>query len=728
MIRALIAVALATTSCKIADSPYFGKVDRFDPEVMRYCNSGEPEYVDPALVTSTTGTPLARLMFAGLMEYGPDMAGTAQPSIATRWEVSEDQRVFTFWLRDDIVWSDGKPLNAHDFVYHVTRILHPKSVSRNTQPLEPVKNASAFNSAKIKVLTADAGPFKKGDIVQVIGRDGVASKPEDLAKLPNSNVFKSSKTIGLRDLGAPESGAYLKVPPGAELDLIELETAADGQVWAYVFTYEGNWRYGWVPFSELDQQVHGGVEYLVREIGPERRPGVNLPPDPSFVPREATIDGKYLLMLPEVLGIRAEGNYKLVVETANPTPYLIDDMRGRLFRPTPRHSVARDPKGWTRPENGLMVTSGGFVMTLWAPRDRMEFSRNPLYHEADRVKIQTFISYNMNDQAASANLYYQGGCDIMSSNNIPNSYLPILTGANGGQARRDYYIKPYLGIYYYVVNTEKLQNRHLRRAMSMAIDRSAITELLYKSGYPGASFTPGVPISTLTPEQRRACEIPEGTTEGVAAFVTPEHCYHSPPGLEFNPEAARAELARAREQLGDKFPKYLELKFNTGVEQHKVIAEYIQDQWKRNLGLDFTIQVQEWTTYLKDTTAGNFMVGRLGWIGGTPDPESQFLIIFRCNEDGVPGPYNRARWCNKEFNALYDKAQTVLDRGERLAILRQAEELIASEVPVINLYVYTQRHLRKPYVRGLSFQLADQVPLQYGWIDPDWRDDPEVSE
>lgn len=728
MLRALIALAVVQAAgCKVADSPYFGKIDSFDPEVIRFCNSGEPEYVDSAMSTSTTGTPLVRLMFAGLAEFGPDMAGSPVPALAERWEVSEDQRVFTFYLRDDAVWSDGRPITAHDFVYHITRILHPKSVSRNAQGLEPLKNAIPFNAGRVKLVTADSGVFRRGDIVEVIGRDGAESKPEDRGKLPNSNIFKSTKALALRDLGANADEAYLTIAPGVEVDLIEIEQHG-GQSWAYVFTYEGNWRYGWVPMSDLDVRPHGDVKFLVREIPPQRRPGVSLPPDPEFSPRKGGVLGRDLLMVPEVLGVRAVGDHKLVVETSNPTPYLIADIPGRVFRPTPRWAVSRDPKGWVRPENGLLVVSGAYKMTRWMPRDRMEFTRNPHYYDAARVKTETFVSFNMNDQAASANLYYQGGCDVVTGNNIPNSYLPILTGAKGGPKRLDYHTKPYLGVYYYVINTEKLKNRHLRRALSLAIDRSAFIELLYESAYPAASFTPGQPISTLTPEQRQQCGVPDGVTEGFATFVTPEHCYLPPPGLEFDPEAAKAELAKAREQLGDKFPADLELKFNTGVEQHKLLAEYIQDQWKRHLGLDFTIQVQEWKTYLKDTTAGNFMVGRLGWIGSNPDPESQFLIIFRCNDNGEPGAFNRARWCNDEFNALYDKAQTIVDRGERLKVLREAEKLVASEVPVINLYVYTQRHLRKPYVKGLTFNLGNQVPLQYAWIDPDWRESEKSAE
>jgi oligopeptide transport system substrate-binding protein len=740
---ALVAVAaLLAAGCDcsgdLARGEYFGTPDPDpDPTVLRWCNSGEPESVDPALATSTTSTPLARLMFAGLAEPDTDMDGTPTPMVATRWEASVDQRTFTFYLRDDARWSDGQPLTAHDFVYHVARILHPKSISRNVQPLEPIKNAMAFNGAKVKMLLEDSPPFSAGDIVEVVSvaRDPDAGNRDRFLDqalpvlegggvslparpIPDTNARKSSRPLHLRDLGAPESEAYAVVPPGDEVDLVEL--GGPRRDWAYVFWFGDNWRYGWVPLADLDVQPHGTIEYNVREVPPQRRLGTNLAPDPDFAPREGVVPGSRLLMVPEVLGIRAEGDHKLVIETASPTPYLIDDSTNRIFQATPRRSVARDPKGWTQPDKGLLVTSGPFTMTKWLPRDRMEFDKSPTFFNADQIKLERFIAYNMNDQAASANLYFQGGCDAVTSNNVPNSYLPLLFGEGDDEQKKDFTNIPYLGIYFYVINTEKLTNVHLRRAMSMAIDREPISELLHQTGFPGASFTPGRPLSMLTPEERRKCGIPEGETRGTAAFITPEDCYHSPPGLELDLEGARRELELARKEMGDTFPRTLELKFNTGVEQHKVIAEYIQDQWKKNLGLDFILQVQEWQTYLADTTAGNFQVGRLGWIGSTPDPESQFLIIFRCN-DGKPSPYNRSRWCSPEFNRLYEQAQQILDRGERLAVMRRAEEVVAREVPLIPLYVYTQRHLRKPYLRDMPMNLADQTTLYRTWIDPDWE-------
>ncbi len=332
----------------------------------------------------------------------------------------------------------------------------------------------------------------------------------------------------------------------------------------------------------------------------------------------------------------------------------------------------------------------------------------------------------MDEQAASANLYFQGGCDVVAASSVPSTYLPALKGEKrGGRAYKDLIIAPYLGIYYYVINTEKISNVHMRRALSFAIDRSPIPGLIHGGQQPTSAFIPGRSVSSLSDEELKICQLDRGT-KGFVSFVTPTDCYHSPNGPDFDIGQAKKELAIAKREMGANFKASVELKFNSGKESHKIIAEYFQDQWKKNLGLEVTLQVQEWKTYLKDTSAGKFEIGRLGWIGSTPDPESEFLIVFKCT-DGKPSPFNRSRWCSDEFDRLYREAGQEMNRSKRLEILHRAEKLMIEDVPIIPIYVYTQQHLRKPYVRDMSIQLGDKVPMQWAWIDPDWKSHPKTS-
>ena len=103
--------------------------------------------------------------------------------------------------------------------------------------------------------------------------------------------------------------------------------------------------------------------------------------------------------------------------------------------------------------------------------------------------------------------------------------------------------------------------------------------------------------------------------------------------------------------MGARFPKTVIYKFNTGVESHKLIAEYIQAQWKNTLGIDVTLESQEWQVFLADTRKQQFQTARLGWIGTGADPESEFLRLWRCSS-----PNNRVKWCNPQYEALLIEA------------------------------------------------------------------------
>jgi len=697
----LAALALAA-GCGIGDGDYFGRVDRAVPGHLRWCNSGEPEYLDPALVTSTTGIPVVEAMFDGLANHGPDAAPV--PGLATDWDISADLRRFTFTLRKDAKWSNGRPIVADDFVYHIVRILHPQTASRNAENHWNLKNGQLFTANRVRLVLADSGPFHAGDVVEI-----VAWEPAD-APFPDTNVRRSSAPLALRDQGADASAAYARVPANAEVIVIERRAGM-----SYVLYPEGDGVYGWVPSAELDIEPNAEVQFRVREVPPEHRPGVTLGPDPALVLREGIVSGRDLLMTPEVLGVRAPDDHTLVLETWGPVPYMVNVISSRSFRPTPREVVSRWPKRWTFPEH--IVTSGPFTLDAWADRDFIRLVKSPGYWDSSLPKLERITVYSMNDQGANANYYYQGGCDAVTSNNIPSSYLPVVNGEQRGTPFKDYIGAPYLGSYFYVFNTEVLDNVHLRRALSHAIDRRPLPKILHGGQIPTHQYVPGTPISQLSAADQVLCGV-SANTPGVAMIVEPgKLCYVPPTGPTFDVAKAREELALARKEMGAKFPDKITLKFNSGVEGHKLIAEYVQHEWMDKLGLNVELEVQEWKTFLKSTKAGEFQVARMGWIGSYLDPEQNFMKNFKC-----ANPQNRSRWCNAEFDALFARIEAEADRKRRLELLAEAEQLMIDQVPVMPLYDYTQHHLQKPFVRGLKVNLTDRVLFQHASIDASWRE------
>lgn len=108
-----------------------------------FLNGAEPETLDPALITGQPEGRVANALFEGLLAF--DQRGQPQPGAAARWEVSEDGRVYTFHLREGLVWSDGTPLTARDFVESWHRTLEPETASEYAYQLYYIRGAKAFN-------------------------------------------------------------------------------------------------------------------------------------------------------------------------------------------------------------------------------------------------------------------------------------------------------------------------------------------------------------------------------------------------------------------------------------------------------------------------------------------------------------------------------------------------------------------------------------------------------
>jgi oligopeptide transport system substrate-binding protein len=141
--------------------------------------------------------------------------------------------------------------------------------------------------------------------------------------------------------------------------------------------------------------------------------------------------------------------------------------------------------------------------------------------------------------------------------------------------------------------------------------------------------------------------------------------------------------------------------------------------WTRTLGIQVETESQEFKTFLKDTVNGQYDVARYGWAGNFPDPEAEFLPIFRCRS-----PDNRPKFCSAEYDQLLARAGAASDRAERLALARRAEKLFMDQAAIIPLYVYTQKSLRKPYVRDMAVNPVAMIPFRRIWIDPDWKAHP----
>lgn len=109
----------------------------------------EPRTIDPALNNNNSDASYILSAFEGLTKK--DKNNNIIPGVAEIWEISEDGLVYTFYLRTNAKWSDGKTVTANDFVYAWRRVVDPITASPFSTYLEPIKNAKEVTSGKKKL-------------------------------------------------------------------------------------------------------------------------------------------------------------------------------------------------------------------------------------------------------------------------------------------------------------------------------------------------------------------------------------------------------------------------------------------------------------------------------------------------------------------------------------------------------------------------------------------------
>jgi len=118
------------------------------PADVTIINGNEPESLDPHIVTGVSEMRITKALFDGLTKLDPH-TGTVVPGLAERWDLSTDNRVYTFHLRTNAVWSTGEPITTEDVLWSWYRSLDPMTAGDYTDQLFRVKNAKAWHEGKI---------------------------------------------------------------------------------------------------------------------------------------------------------------------------------------------------------------------------------------------------------------------------------------------------------------------------------------------------------------------------------------------------------------------------------------------------------------------------------------------------------------------------------------------------------------------------------------------------
>ena len=371
------------------------------------------------------------------------------------------------------------------------------------------------------------------------------------------------------------------------------------------------------------------------------------------------------------LGVKAIDDKTLEIQLEQSTPYFLDQLTHSTGKPLHQKSVEALGDQFVKPGN--MITNGAYTLSEYVLNSRIVMKKNPHFHAADTVTIEELHYIPFEDRSTCVRAWESG--EVHICDDLPAQDLERLV--KYGDSLR---IVPYLGTYYYALNTtdELLSDPEIRRAMSMVIDREFLAEKIWPGMIPATSFVP----------------------PGVNNYGdgSPKTDYFDMSMLDREDEAV---AIMARKGISKDKPVSIELMYNSG-ENHKNTGTAIADMWSE-IGLNVTYKIRDAAAHyahLRDL--GDLQVARAGWIGDYSDPQN-FLFIMESHNTG----FNYARYDNPEFDGLMTKAARELDLDKRAELLQNAERLVMRDTPFLPIFYYSSFTLVSPKVENYQSNLLN---------------------
>jgi oligopeptide transport system substrate-binding protein len=368
---------------------------------------------------------------------------------------------------------------------------------------------------------------------------------------------------------------------------------------------------------------------------------------------------------PESLGVEAPGDRTVVIRLKSPAPYLPGVLSHPSTFPVHRPSLAQHGRDFIRPGNA--VSNGAFVIEAWTVGSHVTARRNPYYWDNARNHIDRVNYLQIADQAAELLRYRAGELDVTYT--VPAAQFKWVRENLGAELQ----VSPQLNTYYYGFNLHRApfrDNRDLRLALSMVIDRELITESVTGRGeLPAYGWVP----------------------VGVAEYASQSPGWAS---LPFEQRIAQAKRLYAAAGYSSEKPLKTEIRYNMD-ESHTRLAVAIAAMWKEHLGVETSLVGEEFKVLLQNIDRHDVtQVFRSSWVGDYNDAYT--FAQYLKSDFGLNLPGYR----NPEYDRLLTRAAAETDRARRRELLEAAERLMLEDQPLLPLYFYVNKHLVKPYVKG----------------------------
>ena len=362
------------------------------------------------------------------------------------------------------------------------------------------------------------------------------------------------------------------------------------------------------------------------------------------------------------------------------TPYFLELTAFPTFSPVLRPIVEANGEAWATKAD-TYIGNGPYRMTEWVASSYIMYEKNPNYWDVANLGTEKIKFVLMEDDNAQLAAYTSGELQFIDT--VPNDEIDTL------KARPDFYIEGQLGTYYisFNVNDPALANPKFRQALTLAINRPFICAEIGKAGQQPAAAFVSTGLSDAAPG---------------SSFRVPANNYFDPGDHAGNVAKAKAIIKEEYTDKGIAIPTF-EYLYNTDT-GHQAIAEALQNDWKE-IGVNITIQSQEWGTFLQTRKNHEFQIARNGWLNDYNDPIGMLDMFV------TGGGNNDGDWKNAQFDQLIQEIKGSSDPAVRFAKMHEAEDLLMGDWALSPIYYYVDIYMMNEKLEG-----AWSSPLGYKYF------------
>ena len=538
------------------------------------------------------------------------------------------------------------------------------------------KMLAIFLSAALFVTAFAGCGKKKADGITV----QIGPNPETLDPALNSAVDGGNMLITLFEtlLIIDQDN---KVQPGqAE----KYEVSPDGLTWTFTMRDGLKWSDG----TELNAK---DFEYTFKRIADTN---VAAPYAETVIGMiegyKDAIDSKN----PEKLNVKASDDGKtLTIKLAYPCSYFDKIVAFGTMSPVQKATVEKNGDSWaTKPET--YVCNGPYTITEWTPSEKIVCKKNENYKggwDSSKIVNDKLTFLLLEDSSASYTAYTGGTAQLIKD--VPTEEIPTLKK----DKKDEFNVDPILGTYYLSMNLNKapFNNKNVRKALSLAIDRDYVANTVMQGTYTPAYNYVGTGVDDV--ETGKFLENSKAANGG-KTYISEDY--------KANLEEAKKALAEAGYPEGKGFPTITYSTNDAGY--HKALAEYLQQVYK-DLGITMNIDIVDWSSFTPKRRAGEYEMARNGW-GMDYNDASNMIELFVSSNGNNDGKYN---------NPAFDKAMNdskVADKTAHFAALHEAEKIVSEDYGFIPVAYYNDFWLQSTSLKGTWHSPYGYWYLQYAYI------------